>query len=195
MNTNNDSNLGTVNTPYRGEKTEIANTPYRGEKTGIANAIGATRDERPRRGAVERPRGGVYNVDYLKQGVSVIAGAVKLATSQSGTASVFDLLTNGWSAIQHWRDMWNEVTELDWDDALELGKAVASEVLPFIGGLFGVRDIQPVEHLALADSLRVLAPYTVTTRGIDGYTEEELVGLGDVFYAKVFPHFAGVKVA
>jgi hypothetical protein len=153
-----------------------------------------TRDERPRRDVVQQ-RGGVYGVESLKLGVSAIAGAVKLATNQTGATSVFDLLTNGWSAIQHWRDMWNEVTELDWEDALELGKAAASELLPFIGGLFGVKALDDEARLAFARTLQPLEHYAATTRSIEGWTDKELAELGNIFYSKVFPHFAGVKVA
>lgn len=127
-------------------------------------------------------RGGLYGVDALKQGVSAIAGAVKLATNQPSAGSVFDLLSNGWSAIQRWREMWNEIRELDWDDALELGKHAATVLLPFIGGLFGMKS-----PLIESDKFRALEPFLNARSEM---SDDVYQKLGNIVYTEIFPQFA-----
>jgi hypothetical protein len=127
-------------------------------------------------------RGGVYGVEALKLGISAIAGGVKLATNPSSGGSVFDLLQNGWSAIQRWREMWNEVRELDWDDAVALGKHVASELMPVIGGLFGMKA-----PLIASDKFRALEPFCNTRSEMD---DEVYAKLGNIAYTEIFPQFA-----
>lgn len=132
-------------------------------------------------------RGGIFGVDALKAGVGVIVNAVKVATGQLDQSSIFGVFTNGYQAFQKWRLMWDEVRELDWADALELGKYVATELLPFIGGIFGIRGVG-----ADAEFLRSLEPYQAT-RNVEGLSDQDLVKLGNIVYAQVFPNFCGIK--
>jgi CxxC motif-containing protein len=140
-----------------------------------------------------RSRGGVYGVESLKSGVSVIAGAVQIFTGKSDTSTVFSVMTNAYTAFQKWRTMWEEVKELDWEDALELGKHVASQLLPFVGGLFGGKDVH-----GYGARFAVLAEYEEmqNTRSVEGFTEEQYVTMGQLMYSHVFPQFVGdVEVA
>ena len=132
-------------------------------------------------------RGGVFGVDALKSGIGFISGAIKIALGQAEATSVFGLVTEGFEAFKKWRLMWDEVRELDWDDALELGKYAATHLLPFVGSVFGIKS------LGLdAESLRVLQEFQLS-RSVEGFSDADLVKLGNVVYAQVFPNFYGVQ--
>jgi CxxC motif-containing protein len=136
--------------------------------------------------SLEQSRGGVFGVEGLKSGVSVIASAVRIATGQADVGALFGVVTSAYNAFTQWRTMWDEVRELDWDDALELGKHVASEILPFISGLFGAKDVHSV-----GANFAVLEQYTATTRSINGdYSNDELAAMGKLWYGTIMPNLA-----
>lgn len=132
-------------------------------------------------------RGGVFGVDALKNGIGVIANAIKIATGQTDVTSVFGLVSDGTQAFKSWRLMWDEVRELDWDDALELGKYAATNLLPFVGSVLGIKAVG-----LNVGALRVLQEYQAT-RSVKGFSDADLVKLGNVVYGQVFPNFYGVQ--
>ena len=132
-------------------------------------------------------RGGVFGVEALKSGIGVIANAIKIATGQIDQTSVFGIIAEGYQAVSKWRLMWDEVRELDWDDALELGKYAATSLLPFVGSIFGIKDIG-----INTEPFRALQEFQAT-RDINGFSDEDLVKLGNIVYGQVFPNFYGVR--
>lgn len=129
-------------------------------------------------------RGGVYGVESLKTGVSAISSAVKITTGQADASSLFGVISSAYNAFTQWKTMWEEVKELDWQDAYELGKHVVSELLPFIGGLFGTKDVH-----GLGVRFAALEQYQ-TSRDVAGYSDEEIAAIGQIMYSDVFPQFA-----
>ena len=129
-------------------------------------------------------RGGVYGVDGLKTGVSAISSAVKIATGQADASSLFGVISSTYAAFTQWKTMWEEMKELDWQDAYELGKHVVSELLPFIGGLFGAKDVH-----GLGARFAALEQFQ-TSRDVAGYSDEELSAIGQIMYGHIFPQFA-----